>query len=582
MANKSINSGNNNDKEEFATAPYNFVKLNDKVIHYDKNKSGHNSYCSENGVNKLYTGYITLKIKAKTSLYVRGLLSINAHIRSKKEKEIHSAFFGSKGSLKIPGSSIRGMVKNMVSIVSWGKFNQIDDKLLFQRGMADKCLSSHYGKTIPNERDVHNQRQNPPLPMGGYLEKKDNNYYIIPAKIEANMQYRKELIRNPKVNLGEHKVKSGRMPRKENMWVMHPKDEEKRFLLDKESITLYRNDANRNSDWDLLKQLKNGDSVPCFYVYRDKLVLFGHTRSFRIPYNNRISCHIPLPLRDPKDEIPDFCDSIFGTTEFASRVFFEDAKLEGDPNVALMEEIVPKILSAPKPTSFQNYLEQPEKARKEPKELKHWDDDALIRGHKLYWHRNTEESGNHNWNSGRKPEEVRKELHEKNKTQFTIIQAVKPGSRFSGKIRFENLTEEELGALLFVLDLPENCCHKIGMGKPLGLGSVEINVDLVLINRKERYSKLFSNGNWELAEKNASSSINQLKKVFSDYMLKEIVETKSDDLWELEKMWQLKILLEDHNNIENWLEKTIYMDVCLSKWRRVLPTPEEVIDKQRK
>ncbi len=579
MANKSSNGGNNNVEEEFATAPYNFVKLNDKVIHYDKNKSGHNSYCSENSGNKLYTGYITLKIKSKTPLYVRGLLSIDEHSRSKKEKEIHSAFFGSKGSLRIPGSSIRGMVKNMVSIVSWGKFNQFDDKLLFQRGMADKCLGPHYGKTIPNERDTQNQRRNPPLPMGGYLEKKDNSYYIIPAKIEANMQYRKEPIRNPKVNPGEHRVKSGRMPRKENMWVMHPKDEEKRFLLDKESINLYRNDANRNDDWDLLKQLKNGDSVPCFYVHRDKLVLFGHTRSFRIPYSNKISCHIPI--YDPNDKISDFCESLFGTTEFASRVFFEDAKLEGDPNNALMKEAVPEILSAPKPTSFQNYLEQPKEARSTQWQLKHWDDDALIRGHKLYWHRNTKESGNHKWKSDTVPEDVRKELREKKKTLYTIIQPVKTGSIFSGKIRFENLTAEELGALLFALALPENCCHKIGMGKPLGLGSAEINVDLMLINRKERYSKLFSNGNWELAEENASSSINQLKKVFSDHMLKELGETKSDDLWGLERMRQLKILLGNHNNIENWLEKTIYMDVRLSKWRHVLPTPEEVINKQR-
>lgn len=72
----------------------------------------------------------------------------------------------------------------------------------------------------------------------------------------------------------------------------------------------------------------------------------------------------------------------------------------------------------------------------------------------------------------------------KTKAQYTIIKPIKRNIKFKSRIRFENLTKEELGALLFVLDLPENHYHKIGMGKPLGLGSIEIKPSLFIVDRK--------------------------------------------------------------------------------------------------
>jgi hypothetical protein len=35
----------------------------------------------------------------------------------------------------------------------------------------------------------------------------------------------------------------------------------------------------------------------------------------------------------------------------------------------------------------------------------------------------------------------------------------------------------ELGALLYLLDLPENHVHRLGGGKPLGFGSMRLNID---------------------------------------------------------------------------------------------------------
>jgi hypothetical protein len=68
---------------------------------------------------------------------------------------------------------------------------------------------------------------------------------------------------------------------------------------------------------------------------------------------------------------------------------------------------------------------------------------------------------------------------------------VKAGITFSGRVRFNNLTNLELGALLEALQLPSGCSHRLGMGRPLGLGSVRITSRLRLVDRAARY------GTWQ-------------------------------------------------------------------------------------
>jgi hypothetical protein len=53
---------------------------------------------------------------------------------------------------------------------------------------------------------------------------------------------------------------------------------------------------------------------------------------------------------------------------------------------------------------------------------------------------------------------------------------VKPGVWFEATIRVSNLSDVELGALLWLLDLPDDCHHRLGGGKPLGFGSVRTQV----------------------------------------------------------------------------------------------------------
>lgn len=59
----------------------------------------------------------------------------------------------------------------------------------------------------------------------------------------------------------------------------------------------------------------------------------------------------------------------------------------------------------------------------------------------------------------------------------SITAWVRPSISFDFEIDVTNLSDVELGALLWLLDLPANHFHRLGGGKPLGFGSVRLDVD---------------------------------------------------------------------------------------------------------
>jgi len=64
---------------------------------------------------------------------------------------------------------------------------------------------------------------------------------------------------------------------------------------------------------------------------------------------------------------------------------------------------------------------------------------------------------------------------ERSNQNRSIKSWIPPRRDFSFNLRFENLTSEELGALLALLGM-EQCCFRLGFGKPLGFGSVALSV----------------------------------------------------------------------------------------------------------
>ncbi len=548
----------------YSKSPYNFVPLNEKVV-FTEPPPDFDRYHLDR-----YTGYIELSIEAKTPVYIRDTMTED---EEKRENFINSDFFSPGGRLRIPGSSLRGMIRTMVEIISFGKFGFFDDRRLYFRGLADKSSIRKEYQNIMSSFDSNSKKSVYKM-SAGYIYRKGLHYYIKPATTfgQISKSNAEEYINDSIKEFTYYPYKdesvlvvSGHMNNKKREWIISkPSNGAADIELSSQDILDYKNDSNRNKKVPDLLNIKKGEKIPCFYIlYSDnqgrQRVAFGHTAMFRIPYKKSISDHIPSNLLDR--EKTDISEAIFGKeSEFASRVFFEDAFWVGDSKSALMGETTPKILSGPKPTTFQHYLEQKDINLQDfPKNLANYNSDTNIRGYKLYWHKD----GN-DWI------ETEKEIH---KTQYTKINPVKAGTTFRARIRFENLSAVELGALLFALDLPDGCCHKLGMAKPLGLGSIRITPKLFLSDRKMRYEDL--SAEWIDSIKEADrKNIDEFKFKFENYILKNI-QSSEKSLWNEYRMKQLRVMLDWTKKPSN--DKTGYLGLGEFRNRRVLPHPEKVI-----
>ena len=373
---------------------------------------------------------------------------------------------------------------------------------------------------------------------------------------------------------------------------------------------------------------------PLFYLV-DKvgqLVFFGPTMMFRLPYEKSICHFVPASLRSSSGI--DLAEAIFGTVDtepaIKGRVYFEDAPWNGKGESPFLngqeQRIIPKISSAPKPTSFQHYLTQPmvkktntgseEPGADNKLTLHNWNQPespqnkykflnsngaleatgtgSAIRGHKRYWHKpETSPDKVRDVNArfiqnGQGVETLRNKKWKLDR-QHTVICPVKEGTVFDGRVRFENLSDLELGALLSALQLPDSMRHHLGMGKPYGMGSARIETELHVTSRTGRYGRyeyLFANdGKFNLGELSDEENQNisqQAKSKFDCEMIKHDNSTgatntaaQNSSLWKIPRLETLALMLEWDNAPNS--QDTEYEP--LSKWRnrRVLPTPHGVV-----
>jgi CRISPR-associated protein (TIGR03986 family) len=329
---------------------------------------------------------------------------------------------------------------------------------------------------------------------------------------------------------------------------------------------------------------------PVFFLREgenNRLSFFGRARMFRLPYLKTPLDFVPNELR--KAEQIDFAESIFGYTKkagdgkakaFSSKVFVTDARLKPNQSNIFLPNIVPSILASPKPTAFQHYLVQTTDVKDN---LFHYGnktpDETVIRGHKLYWHRGkiSENDIKVKPNSPNVDGSGKVDEFSKVHTQFT---PVKPDILFEFKVYFENLSNEELGALCWVLkpqgETDKTYYQKIGMGKAFGMGAVHLEADFYLENRVSRYTTLFSENNWE--KSNFKADVEKWK-CFSDAFEKKILtETQSDKntLCEVERIKMLLKILEWKDEMEDENIKTtsdFESENNDFKERRVLPNP---------
>lgn len=161
--------------------------------------------------------------------------------------------------------------------------------------------------------------------------------------------------------------------------------------------------------------------------------------------------------------------------------------------VSLGNGLTMAILGQPKPSMGPFYLLQGKEPVKTKAASYKCGEGQKIRGRKVYLTHRTEKSY---WDPShdagqefRAPSEVGKSTQNK-----TIKQWVKEGSVFTFRVQVTNCTEEELSALLWLLDLgksEEGWCLSLGGSKPLGLGAVKMEIAKSCLARGSDWGSAF-------------------------------------------------------------------------------------------
>jgi CRISPR-associated protein (TIGR03986 family) len=675
-------------KEVWARAPYNFVPLPEKVVTVDL-PPDQDEYSGN-------TGHIDCQMETFSPTYIRGMLTpallkqLSDHEKKYKDKkkltqqekeqkdteerrlkEQMAPFFALNNIPFIPGSSLRGMFRTLVEIISYGKMRWVGKEPTFSfRAVAaqkDDPLRDPYREIIGSfGKNVR----------AGYLRQHGENWSIQPARMPSELglpeqgaylkvkewllssknfpEYRRfdspdylpqihEVSFDVEVRPGKRgkyaaisqigtveagfrykgallvtsgnmleTAKSGQTSPRKNQALVLEASSSKEIPINPQAVRDYKLSLTQFQkdnlgDWEGGEWgcLRNG--APVFYVWtgREKEVIyFGHSPNFRVPVRLPGLDHastpldfVPLELR--ADELTDLADALFGWTPepgskrkdaCAGRVFFSDAHLLSDGGDIWYDQlpVAPHVLSGPKATTFQHYLTQDRNLGHDPdskQTLAHYGTprtETQIRGYKHYWHR------------GQDPDIKASDKEREHESQLTRIQPLKAGVRFSFRIHFENLRDYELGALLWALQprgsTDETYVHKIGMGKPLGMGAIYMDqANLHITDRKnKRYAGLFGDGDGFCWDSGEVASDEDFASTFEQYILAELegIAPQAVALVDLDRIRELLTMMawrgDDPGN--EWLGWTRYMEIEQGsnklneyKERPVLPRPTDVV-----
>ncbi|MFC1466951.1 MAG: TIGR03986 family CRISPR-associated RAMP protein [Candidatus Brachytrichaceae bacterium NZ_4S206] len=573
-------------RERVALAPYNFVPLPDKPRVAPPPLPHDRYYTSDPDAPKqpVYSGWFECTLTTETPCFIRGPLAAQ-DLAAGKEAKNKPDFFSLDGGKtpRIPGSSLRGLFRNLIEIISNARLNFVTDRKLVYRAVDTTRLGQQYRDRIMEPDPGDPKHWFTPRVQAGYIRKGgDGEWYIQPAKKingttwcrishKALSGLRDTLKPWPEKNAeGEGHVKnarliyvqpgnyefqevrggfirirfaralraasspaaglqqavlieSGRINTKHSEAVIFAPDN---AVPESKWLPLRREDSDGNEialDRDYRDQISEQQRMilgpdgalknwqPVFYLVENgRLTFFGHTLMMRLPYKKGIMEHVPEPLRAEGKPDVDLAEALFGYTRkggkqngkaetiaFAGRLSFTDGVYQGNLSDPFERLIQPKVLSTPKPTTFQHYLCQPKPDDKA--QLLNYDDDTAIRGYKQYWHRGAVKIGDVEETDREKLRHV---------TQYTTIKAVKAGATFTFRVYFDNLRDYELGALAWVLQYAAHPDYrlKLGMAKPHGMGAVKIASSLHLVDRPTRYSALFDGDSWALAAAKSSDT----------------------------------------------------------------------------
>ncbi len=508
---------------QYIKAPFNFVPLNEKVFFPDWADEVSHDIPVSNGES----GEIELELEAMTPVFVR-----NGHTQeeAKDKSENYVSFSKSPdGNYFIPGTSVKGMIRNVLEIMSFGKMYQISN--------------DRYGF-----RDLSNNKDYMPLFQGGKVHcgfmKKINNNEIeiidhgVPYRISHEETDRKLNIKlanfcasskNFKIDINrtarkKHQLLDSKISEytfKEDTQIKKPKVDVRKFV---------KFDDNGDIKGTLVLTGQPGERKKRFNPRRNKYEWTGKFYEFVFPskpigketlpirgendlrFKDFLFIHkdssdwtdfrkkqfenkklVPLFfVKDNQGKILHFGLSYLYKIPYNKRVkdcLYENHKknspdladlIFGNQNLGLKGKVQfsnAKLLAGETGGKIEPLMGSP-KASYYPIYLAQNSTNGFLND-KFYQTYSSNEPILKGWKRYPAHEiEIRTfDVDEKQKQNTSPFIPLKAGSKFSLKIRFHNLKTEEIGALLVSLSLNDSGgFHSLGFAKPYGYGMVKLSI----------------------------------------------------------------------------------------------------------
>lgn len=465
--------------------PFNFVELSDKVFEPTwSDQISHDIPFSDST-----SGIIDIGFKSVSPIMVKESKLVN--------------FQNINGKYFIPATSIKGMIRNVLEILSLSKITTLTKNDRY----SVRDLSA-FNKDYTIKQNLNKIKP-------GLLMQIRGNYALIECETYERLDYKDigKIVKNPDV---AHRIKNAGSVRekykliKENPFYYKYKDDDSAwiivmtgkmfnkkkeygfklpeiispitleedtirdflFIYEKETSSktweYWKKKINSFNDVPTIREITNDMLVAPVFYYKEagKIKHLGLTFLYREPFENSIYDLIPDAHKNFSKM--DLSEAIFGRTgneNHKGRVQFSHAFFT-KTNEMDKTQIV---LGSPKPTFFPFYLVQNLK----DKYSTFSDHNAKINGWKRYLiHKDT----------------FNQDVAHLSPNVKTVIKPLGSDSEFTCKIRFHNLRKTELGALLSAITFHGNhdkFYHLIGMAKPLGYGKLKISELKLSTNQPE-------------------------------------------------------------------------------------------------
>lgn len=550
-------------------APYNFVPFSERVVDDWEEPALNGVPSHDMPYAEGMSGEISFEIVADSPLLVAG---------PDQDDKVKRFFRGPDGNPAIPGSAIRGMIRNVVEIASFSRFKLVEDRRLGLRDLSgavpdytNKLTETVNGayrsraeagwltlaadgtwqiepcdfarveqedvKTIVGgANDLHSALRRTPYPKNAeevytiYPEFSQlRQVWIEPEKnhLHSGNKYLRYQKAHPRAATGLRAVEgclvfTGQPSPKKHLEFVFFDDSGRQEAVPLAALAgflaVHEAQEKPSETWQFWQQrLRDGtvSRIPVFYITdnADEIEAFGLSMMFKMAQKNSIlellQRHLAQHLDEEGVRPPDLAERLFGRVSstpeqsFKGRVQFGLAELAPGSSWQEVREIktsdgarrkLDTVLGAPKPSWFPAYLHQGKLdnsgkrlAGRNEREARskyrtYMDDDAQLRGWKRYPVRGTKQILI-------PPPPPPSGISEDAKVKLTALLPRERGRPvcFRGTLRFHNLRDFELGALLWAITWmgDDTAHHRLGMGKPFGWGQVRIRCR----GAKLRYNK---------------------------------------------------------------------------------------------